>query len=382
MRVSVVVPSYRRPQSLARCLDALERQERDAEEIIVVIRAGDVASHELARARPVRVVVVRRQGVVAAMNAGLDACRGELIALTDDDAAPRPDWLARIVAVYASDSRIAAVGGRDWVYSYGTGRLLDGAEPVVGVIGRFGRVTGNHHMGVGGARDVDVLKGANLSVRAELLRQVRFDERLRGIGTEHHWELGLCLALRRRGLRIVYDPAIAVDHYPQPRVDDSREFSPRELRDARHNETVALLEHLPAFGRGLHILWAGAIGTSSTPGLAHLARLLPMRDIAGWSRFRGAQAGLIDGLRTYRRSRRARSDSAQSPPAYASSDGPRNASSDGPRNASSDAPRYASSDAPSYASSDGPRYASSDAPPDIPREGSPRGGRARPTRAR
>jgi GT2 family glycosyltransferase len=322
MRVSVVVPSYRRPQSLARCLDALERQERPAEETIVVIRAGDLASREVARARAARVVVVQRRGVVAAMNAGLDACRGELIALTDDDAAPRPDWLARIVAAYSSDSRIAAVGGRDWVHSYATGRLLDGAEPMVGVIGRFGRVTGNHHVGVGGARDVDVLKGANLSVRGELLRQVRFDERLRGVGTEHHWELGLCLALRRRGWRIVYDPAIAVDHYPQPRVDDSREFSPRELRDARHNETVALLEHLPAFGRGLHVLWSGAIGTSSSPGLAHLARSMSMRDIAGWSRFRGAQAGLIDGLGTYRRSRRTRADSSPRAPAHATREAP------------------------------------------------------------
>ncbi len=330
MRVSVVVPSYRRPQSLARCLDALERQERAAEETIVVIRAGDAASHELARARAVRVVVVRRPGVVAAMNAGLDACRGELIALTDDDAAPRPDWLARIVAAHSSDSRIAAVGGRDWVYSYETGRLLEGAEPVVGVIDRLGRVTGNHHLGVGGARDVNVLKGANLSVRTELLRQIRFDERLRGIGTEHHWELGLCLALRRRGWRIVYDSAIAVDHYPQPRVDDSRQFSPRELRDARHNETVALLEHLPAPGRALHAVWAGMIGTSSAPGLAHLARSLSMHDIGGWSRFRGAQAGLIDGLRTYRRSRRARADSAQRACAHATRDAPPGAPREGP----------------------------------------------------
>jgi glycosyltransferase involved in cell wall biosynthesis len=317
MRVSVIVPSYRRAESLARCLDALDRQERRAEETIVVLRSDDATSRALARAHGggVRPVLVRRPGVVAAMNAGLDACAGDVVALTDDDSAPRPDWLARIVDAYAGDPRIAAVGGRDWVHSYRTGRLVDESQPVVGTINWFGRVTGNHHAGVGPARDVDVLKGVNLSVRGELLRELRFDERLRGVGTEHHWELSLCLALRRLGYRIVYDPAIAVDHYPQPRIDDSRSFDSIELRDATHNKTVALLEYLPSFRRGLHLLWASAIGTSSTPGAGQLIRSLPSRPVSGWSHFRGAQAGLFEGLRTYGRSRRTRRRGGRARPA-------------------------------------------------------------------
>ena len=305
MRISVLVPTYRRPQSLARCLEALASQRRPADETIVVAREDDEASREIAAAhgRPVRLVVVRSPGVVAAMNAGLDASGGEVIALTDDDAAPRPDWLARMVDVYARDRRIVAVGGRDWVYSYRTGRLIEGSEQRVGTIDWLGRATGNHNLGVGQARDVDILKGANLSVRSELLREIRFDERLRGVGTEHHWELALCLMLRRRGYRIVYDPAIAVDHYPQPRVDDSREFNPRELRDAKHNETLAVLEHLPAWRGGLHLAWAGVLGTSSAPGVAHLVASLRSHPALGWARFRGAQAGLVDALSTYRRSR-------------------------------------------------------------------------------
>jgi glycosyltransferase involved in cell wall biosynthesis len=288
-------------------LDAIERQECPPAETIVVIREDDTAGQAVVRARGggVRLVLVQHPGVVAAMNAGLDASTGEVVALTDNDAAPRADWLARIVDVYAADARIGAVGGRDWVYRYKTGRLIEGSERVVGTIDWLGRVTGNHHLGVGGARGVDVLKGVNLSVRGELLRGIGFDRRLRGVGTEHHWELGLCLTLRRRGFRIVYDPEIAVDHYPQPRVDDSRQFTPLELRDSMHNETVAVLEHLPAWRRGLHLAWAFAIGTGSSPGAAYMLRSLFSHPITGWALFRGAQTGLIDGLRTYRRSRRA-----------------------------------------------------------------------------
>jgi GT2 family glycosyltransferase len=304
MRVSVVVPTYKRPQSLARCLDALERQLRPAQEVLVVARVEDAASHELVRARanPVRLVLVERPGVVAAMNAGVDASGGDVVALTDDDAAPHADWLARIVAVYEGDrsARVAAVGGRDWVHTK-QGRLLGDSAHSVGTVSWFGRVTGNHHLGVGPPRDVEVLKGVNLSVRGELLREVRIDARLRGVGTEHHWEVALCLALAARGFRIVYDPAIAVDHHLQERVEDSREFDASELRDSTFNETLALLEYLPAWRRASYVAWAFAIGTRSTPGVAQMLRSLPARGGSGWSQFRGAQAGLIDGMRAYRR---------------------------------------------------------------------------------
>jgi glycosyltransferase involved in cell wall biosynthesis len=309
MRVSVVVPTYKRPQSLARCLDALERQQHPAQEILVAVRVQDTASQEVVRARaqPVQLVLVDRPGVVAAMNAGIDASHGDLVAFTDDDAAPHPDWLAQMVAVYAGDehARVAAVGGRDWVHTK-QGRLIDDSAHTVGTVSWFGRVTGNHHLGVGRARDVEVLKGVNLSVRGELLRELGIDERLRGAGTEHHWEVALCLALAGRGFRIVYDPAIAVDHHLQERVEDSRRFDASELRDSTFNETLALLEYLPAWRRASFLVWALAVGTSPTPGVAQMLRALPSSGAESWWQFIGAQAGLFAGVRAYRRSRRTR----------------------------------------------------------------------------
>jgi glycosyltransferase involved in cell wall biosynthesis len=303
MPVSVVVPTYRRPESLARCLDAIGRQDCAAHETLVVVRAGDEASAQVVRDRgeTVRLVRVGRPGVVAAMNAGIDVSSGDVVALTDDDAAPHSDWLKRIVSVYEGEPDVGALGGRDWIYKQG--QLREGSAHEVGKISWFGRITGNHHLGVGTARDVDVLKGVNLSVRGDLLRRVRIDERLRGIGTEHHWELGLCLTVRRLGFRVVYDPSIAVDHYPQPRIDDSRKFSSIELRDATYNETLALLEYLPARRRLAYLAWASALGTRSTPGLAQAIRSLPSGGAASVSQLYGAQRGLVMAMRTYRHNR-------------------------------------------------------------------------------
>jgi GT2 family glycosyltransferase len=309
MRVSVIVPTYKRPASLLRCLDALTRQDMAPDEVLVVARREDEFSLQVAserRADPIRLVLLdvppACPGVVAALNAGVDISSGDVICLTDDDAEPRSDWISRIVAAFNRDQTIGAVGGRDWIH-YNRGSE-DGAAATVGTITPMGRLIGNHHLGVGPPRDVDVLKGVNLSVRGHLLRRVRVDERLIGVGTEHHWELALCLAVRRMGYRIVYDPAIAVEHRPQPRVDESRDFGPRELRDAAHNETLALLEYLPPVRRIAHLLWVTVIGSRAAPGLAQVARLFFSTGDPKLSLLGGNLAGRRLAALTYLRSRR------------------------------------------------------------------------------
>ena len=307
MHVSVVVPTYKRPESLCRCLDALARQDRQPDDILVVARREDYASRQCISERkgePIRLVPIDvpagRPGFVAALNAGVDASCGEIVCLTDDDAEPHQDWISRILETFATDPRIGAVGGRDWVFQ--GGRLEDGARSNVGTISWFGRVTGNHHLGVGPPRDVAVLKGVNLSVRGDLIRQVGFDTRLLGSTTEHHSEIGLCLQLLHHGHRVIYDPAIAVDHRPQPRVEESRENNRLKTRNAAHNEALAVLEHLPTWRRPVYLTWAFTIGTRTAPGVAQVIRSLLTHGNARWPLFFSAQSGRILGLRTYRRS--------------------------------------------------------------------------------
>ncbi len=318
MHVSVVVPTYRRPHVLGRCLSALERQDRAPDEVIVVARREDEASHRVAHAHAplARIVTIDvptgSPGVVAALNAGVAVASGEVVCLTDDDAEARPDWIARIARIFELDPRVGAVGGRDWVF-HGE-RLEEGAESRVGLVSWFGRTTGNHHLGSGPARDVDVLKGVNLSIRGDLAREVGFDRRLRAVTTEHHWELGLCLALRRRGWRVVYDPAIAVDHRPQPRVAEDRERGERDLADAAHNETLAMLEHLPPAGKVAHLAWALGVGTRASPGV--VAAIVTALSGGGWrwDLLRGNASGRLRALSTQRGSPSVRGLSAAGQP--------------------------------------------------------------------
>ncbi len=303
-RISVLVPSYRRPESLSRCLAALSAQQRRPDEVIVGARVGDdatIAAAEAARhlGLTVHIAMTAEAGVVAAMQAALDAASGEIIALTDDDARPFDTWIGGLLAHFEAASDVGGVGGRDWQPH----ERWD--EQRVGVVQWFGRVIGNHHLGAGPARAVDVLKGANCSFRAPLLRAVGFDRRLRGEGAQMYWELGLCLPLRRAGWRLIYDPAVAVHHDVAPRHGDDQlhrgVFVAAPLCDAVHNETVELLEGRGVLPRAVFLVWAFLIGSSEGPGLAQLARRVLRGDATAIARWRAAATGRADGAATARR---------------------------------------------------------------------------------
>jgi GT2 family glycosyltransferase len=89
-----VVPTCGRPALLQRCLDALERQSLPRERFEIVV-----------------VEDLRRDGPAAARNRGLRRARAPIIAFTDDDCVPRPDWLEKGL-LPLRDAKVAVVCGR------------------------------------------------------------------------------------------------------------------------------------------------------------------------------------------------------------------------------------------------------------------------------
>src|ERR1700726_1221709 len=202
LRLSVVVPSYRRPEELRRCLQGLRGQIMQADQTVVVRRPDDRETADvISEFEPfVTDVTVMRPGLVAALTVGAAHATGAIIAFTDDDAVPRTDWIRGIAATF-SDPSIGGVGGRDCVHH----PSLENGDPVievqdalveVGSLTRWGRAIGNHHIGVGEARDVDTLKGVNMAFRREALALPTY---LRGIGTQLHSDLAIALWVRRLG---------------------------------------------------------------------------------------------------------------------------------------------------------------------------------------
>jgi GT2 family glycosyltransferase len=308
LKISVLVPTFRRATHLRRCLTALRAQERLPEEVVVVTRAEDEETQALRSGTDfaplnVRWLVTTVSGTVAAENAAMEASAGDILAFTDDDAAPRPDWLHRIERHFLADARLGGLGGRDWMRQ--GDQPVSGSRRDVNRVQWFGRIIGYNHLGVGEPREVDVLKGVNMSFRREAVGTIRFDHRLRGNGAQHHLDHSFSMAVKRAGWKLVYDPAIAVDHYLAPRHDEDKryQFSAFALRNAVHNETLGMLDHLPSHRRVVFLCYAVLIGTWAAPGLAQWVRMKLRGVEPAGERVWASLQGRRDGWSTWRRTR-------------------------------------------------------------------------------
>jgi glycosyltransferase involved in cell wall biosynthesis len=100
--ISVVIPCWNDAPLLAEALAALERQQRRADEILVVDNGSTDATAEVAAAAGARVVYEPVRGIWPAAAAGYDAASGTVIARLDADSVPPENWLTRIESAFDS----------------------------------------------------------------------------------------------------------------------------------------------------------------------------------------------------------------------------------------------------------------------------------------
>ena len=305
--MGVLICTYQRAGQLRQALAGLRSQTRAPDEVLVVVRPDDAPSRAVVAETtglPLREVLVDRPGVVAARNAALEVATVEVLAFLDDDAVPEPDWLQRMAAHY-DVPEVGAVGGRDRVFHDGV-PVDEGVRSDVGTLTWYGRFVALHHRGAGPARDVDHLKGVNMSFRRGQFPDIRVDEQLRGKGAQVHEEASITLEVKRRGFRVVYDPAIAVDHFEADRghLDARAPVQARPRRDRHHNQTYVVTRYYAPYRALVHFLFAVLVGTSDAPGL-----VVTVRDIARsrrvrtrhlelfWTNLRGRVEGVGTALR-------------------------------------------------------------------------------------
>lgn len=116
-RVSVILPTYRRPESLARALDGMLAQTADVEwELIVIDNDQAPGAEPVFRAKAeafagrARLVRETRKGSAYARNRGIEEAGGDITAMLDDDVVPAPDWLEKIVEPIQA-GRCSGTGG-------------------------------------------------------------------------------------------------------------------------------------------------------------------------------------------------------------------------------------------------------------------------------
>lgn len=184
------------------CLDGLADQTLPAGdvEVLVVDNGSQDGSAEAAARHPLgpQVLSEPTRGAYAARNAGVALSNGPVIAFTDADCRPEPDWLA---AGLAGLSALAA--------DLAGGRIRTQASDRPTVWERYDRAT---YLRQEQAVAVEGYAAtANLFVRRHVLHAVGpFDAALRSSG-----DLEFCLRANRAGFSLVYLPDAVVWHQPR-----------------------------------------------------------------------------------------------------------------------------------------------------------------------
>lgn len=121
-RVSLIIPVYRMEAELRRCLECLTRQTYGDFQVVIVDNepaadgsvsagVGSVISAFATAGLRVHGIGCRKPGSYHARNAGILASQSELIAFTDADCLPQPEWLKVAVRAWDTHTRPGVVSG-------------------------------------------------------------------------------------------------------------------------------------------------------------------------------------------------------------------------------------------------------------------------------
>ncbi len=251
-KFSFVIPTYRRPDVLAMCLESIRSQRYDSNELEVIVI--DNAEQENSSAvmkgfsdlKIDYIVNEKNIGPGGSLNKGLRLADGKRIVIMNDDAILPPNFLQHCDEAFDSDPLIGCLGFRV---------LEDNYENIpggIGTISRTGRVIGNFDLDSSGLIEVEHIYGFCYAITRESLNVAGpFDTVLlaKPYASGNRIETDHCLSIRRAGLKVVYDSRMPVRHLAKPRLDIGERSLKWRLNDIR-NTLYLFLKHFGLSGRG------------------------------------------------------------------------------------------------------------------------------------
>jgi len=290
--VSLIICTRDRPDALRRCLESISRQRSRAGEVIVVDNSRSGSALPICSAFP-DVITVRepRPGLSRARNSGIRASSRPIVAFTDDDVEPHPNWLSEIVRAFRTHDVDAVTGlvlpatletsaQREFQFTLGA---FGGSFLPLLFDQRFFAETRPH-----GAQVWRIGAGANMAFRRSAFdRAGIFDERLGAGASGCSEDSELWYRLLALGGRILHEPRAVVLHHHRA---THRELA-SQVRVYMRGHVSALIAQADAFddrANGKRIAWQLPryfIRTALVAvGKRHWRRLaLLSAEVRGWS---------------------------------------------------------------------------------------------------
>ena len=297
--MAVLIPTWKRPEKLRKCLQALTSSDMMPDAIYVVHRPEDTESatviESFLNSLPITKVLVNEPGVIYAENAGLKQVKEDYICFLDDDAYVPTHWCRVIHEKLSSDANIIGVGGPDIIFQ----DLKNDYRRIVnkvGMISSYGRLTGNHHHEVKQDMIVDVLKGVNMSFRREFVPQL--DQELQSSireGNGSHWELDICLQMSKHG-KFLFTPELELQHDS----NHSHFIEDKVAVNNARNYTYVILKNFTFFKKIAFLFYVMSVGNTNAFGILKCVQeLLSQRRLRPLKIYGLNLLGIYKGIRTY-----------------------------------------------------------------------------------
>lgn len=240
--VDVLIPCHDEFEITVECLVALSRARRRRKLRIII--ADDASPDERMRLleQVPGLTFIRHPGnlhFLRSCNRAFAATSAPLLLLLNNDTQVFDDAIDLLADAVEADD---AIGAAAPMFLYPNGRLqeagcalrFDGESEMTGVGDDPERPC------YGYAREIDYGSGAGLMLRRDALEGALFDERFAPAYCE---DADLCLRIRERGWRVVYEPAARIVHHLS--VSTSRQSRRRRVQLARTNQQKLMEKWTP-----------------------------------------------------------------------------------------------------------------------------------------
>lgn len=242
--VSIVIPTFKREESLGRLLQSLAKNIDKRTEILVVEQEENhsEAYRKLAKklGLSLRYFFQKQRSTARAMNEGVVQAKGEYILFLDDDVTVTREFIAHHLKNF-TNLRVAAT----------VGRVLTDEQEVEPLCTDTGRVNwlGSFRDGFSSTirQEVDTVIGCNTMWRKDVYTLLDgIDEQF--TGNALRLESDLSLRAKKAGYILLFEPKAQVFHHRTPSGGARKtEGRMQWYRDFFSNETYFFLKHRPTF---------------------------------------------------------------------------------------------------------------------------------------
>jgi GT2 family glycosyltransferase len=278
--VSVVVCSYNGSRTIRDCMEGLSNLDYPDYEVIVVNDGSTDNTAEIVAEYPFKLISTPNMGLSSARNTGMEAATGEIVAYTDDDAHPDPDWLKYLAAAFLKTEH-AGIGGPN-IAPRDDGEI---AECVANAPG------GPVHVLLSDT-EAEHIPGCNMAFRREALMAIGgFDVQYRAAGDD----VDACWRIQEQGWTLGFSPAAMVWHHQRNSIRDYWK------QQKGYGKAEALLERKWAdkYNAAGHLTWTGRLYGKGLTEALQIRRGRIYQGVWGTAPFQSVYqpaAGLIESL--------------------------------------------------------------------------------------